>query len=630
MASDINQNEIIGKAASDLIQASFKSVTDSATGRLKSAWLKIFEDFSPFMADCYARNRYVKILCHKDTDIDLYDVYVNTIFSNSEKSLKDEELINDINDRKNVIINGNGGTGKTFFMRHLWLTLLSDSQMTPIFIELRHLNNLSSPDLRAFIRNSISSTGNLPDEVFSYFCNNGRFCFVLDGFDEIIEENQEKIETQIVSMSDSFPECSFVVSSRFDGRFSGWRGFDIFETDPFTIDQVKSLCSKIPFDQKSKTLFLRKLENKTFFIKHESFLSNPLLAMMMMMTFKDNMDIPGKMSIFYEQAFNTLYQWHDSTKLYTRNKTLDINEFQKSFSTFSLLSYYNQDFEFTKSQIIDTILKSNKATGINKDPEKILFDYEKSVNLIKQDGLNYVFVHRSFQEYFASIALTSTLSRKFSDFLPNLIKRPSDNVLSMCYEILPELIIDELINPFYEKFKNSIISNKDELEYPFYYLSELSVEYRIYIDRRENKNGKEIFRVSIGIDVQDEMYREITAIQKIGSSETNNIDFRHSTLLPRSPFPNINPWASKLGKFEKNAVIAITCTHKNLGIKIELSGKDPYDLNPEEEIFFEINKFLRQANQQTKAELSQLGKWCKKIIENRRRQDKSIDEIFDW
>ena len=126
---------------------------------------------------------------------------------------------------------------------------------------------------------------------------------------------------------------------------------------------------------------------------------------MMMMTFRENMNIPKRMSNFYDQAFNTLYQWHDATKAYNRAKFLDIDEFQRSFALFCMISYHQQKYEFTRSEIIDFINKSNKICAISVNAEDALADYEEAVNLIRQDGLVYVFIHRSFQEYFCAIAL---------------------------------------------------------------------------------------------------------------------------------------------------------------------------------------------------------------------------------
>ena len=53
---------------------------------------------------------------------------------------------------------------------------------------------------------------------------------------------------------------------------------------------------------------------KHLYDKHKSFLSNPLLTTMMLLTFDQFAEIPEKMFLFYEQAFDTLFLKHDATK----------------------------------------------------------------------------------------------------------------------------------------------------------------------------------------------------------------------------------------------------------------------------------------------------------------------------
>lgn len=205
-------------------------------------------------------------------------------------------------------------------MRHLWMSMFETSyQYTPIFYELRLVNDITDINLEAILRVLISNKKELSPEVFSHFCENGDFCFILDGFDEINTEIRENLQKQIIEFSNKFPKCRFIVSSRHEGRFAGWQSFQVFNSEPFTYQQVKNLVEKIPFENSSKKAFTKIVDEK-FYNENKTFLSNPLLCVMMLMTFKENMNIPKRMNIFYEHAFNTLYQWHDATKTYTRKK----------------------------------------------------------------------------------------------------------------------------------------------------------------------------------------------------------------------------------------------------------------------------------------------------------------------
>ena len=104
------------------------------------------------------------------------------------------------------------------------------------------------------------------------------------------------------------------------------------------------------------------------------------------MTFKDNLDIPKSMNIFYDQAFNTLFTCHDATKAFTRRKALDIDEFRKSFAVFCLLTYFDERYEFGAAEVTSYIIKSSKVLNLVVDKSDILRDYTEAVNLLQQRG----------------------------------------------------------------------------------------------------------------------------------------------------------------------------------------------------------------------------------------------------
>ena len=104
------------------------------------------------MKDTYRRTRHVRIISQKEKELDIYKLYVESSFSCDNENVKDSELVQRIRDGENVIVNGVGGAGKTFFMRHLWLTLFAEQgQHTPLFVELRRLNDQSTVNLVDFI-----------------------------------------------------------------------------------------------------------------------------------------------------------------------------------------------------------------------------------------------------------------------------------------------------------------------------------------------------------------------------------------------------------------------------------------------------------------------------------------------
>lgn len=625
---EIDPSAVTASVLTELIKSSFFSVGEKASRSARETWAKVFEDFDPFMRDAYRKNMFVRLLSQKEKDVPLEAVYVTTFYKSGGTRLKDDELVNYIESGKNIVINGNGGAGKTFFMRHLWSSLFSkSSEFTPIFIELRKLNDLTTINIRTFIARTISRKKELDSSLFDYFCGQGRFCFILDGFDEVVVSQREALQKEILDFSNDFPSCRFVVSSRYEQRFSGWQNFELFESLPFDLHQVQSLVAKVPFDEKAKKSFQKQL-TPGFYDNNKSFLSNPLLAIMMMMTFRENMDIPRRMNIFYDQAFTTLYQWHDATKAYTRSKSLDIEEFQRSFGVFCLLSYYKEKFEFTKSEVIDLISQSNKVCSLNVNPENILKDYEESVNLLRQEGLRYVFIHRSFQEYFTALAMTRVVPMKFGDLISGVCHRYNDSVLTMCFEMNKSLLLEKYIQPLFERLQNSgkIRKLKDER---FGFMSRFSVVYSIL----KKGNGENIYTISaMFIDADPEVKELFNNVRKLMGKEGNLYDYVDSMLIGRNLFTTFsdalrNTKAELLGM----AMIRVNANDIHVSVdNIELypdQGKS-FVTEFENHISLDYADFDYIESKLSK-EVKEVSNWCVSELRANAKRKKSLDEILE-
>lgn len=627
----LDPNEVAATALSNLISRAFNSVSLKATTAAKNSWSKIFEDFSPFMKDAYQKNAFVRLLSQKDRDVELYSVYVNSSFMCENKSFNDDELIYSIREGRNLVINGNGGAGKTFFMRHLWLSLFKEGEeFTPIFIELRKLNDLTSTDLKSFIRLSISRKKELDDSLFSYFCESGRFCFILDGFDEIVQSQRDFVQRQILQLSSDYRNCRFVVSSRYESRFAGWQNFDLYESQPFTLVKVKKLIELVPFDQSAKRLFQKQLD-KDFYEQNKSFLSNPLLAIMMLMTFKENMDIPRRMNIFYDQAFTTLFQWHDATKAFNREKTLDIDEFQRSFGMFCLLSYHQEKFEFTKSEVIDFITKSNKICGINKDAELVLVDYEQTVNLLRQDGLKYVFIHRSFQEYFCSYAMIRINPSKFAEIFSAIRKRYNDNVLIMCFEMNKSIVIESYVRPLYQQLTDDNIfklSSGDK----FYLLNHMDVKYNLRTSSRLAGSYQSLG--SMGFSINEPVEEFLNNVSRLMGYKNDRLSYSGTVMFHNDIFSLFDEVVKTV---KSNCGFRCVLKFDPDEVLVDVTGaKEDEDDKLDEHAVEESMILALQRKQEDLAiiekrmsdEMEKLRKWCAREIDKNNKREKSLDAIL--
>ena len=119
---------------------------------------------------------------------------------------------------------------------------------------------------------------------------------------------------------------------------------------PMEERQVIELITKVEFDQNIKRQFLKSLRDGLY-ASHKSFLSSPLLCIMMLVTFEQTGHIPTKRHIFYERAFEALFFLHDTAKegVYKRKTyaKLPIDDFRNCLSAFCVVTYAKEIFSFS-------------------------------------------------------------------------------------------------------------------------------------------------------------------------------------------------------------------------------------------------------------------------------------------
>src|SRR6185436_10907197 len=115
--------------------------------------------------------------------------------------------------------------------------------------------------------------------------------------------------------------------------------------------------------------------------------------------------IPNKLSVFYNQAYEALFERHDALKDGYRRvlrSALDIQDFARLFSAFCIQSYDRSQTAFSKQEVLEGIRSSQELVGIDVDRVCYFQDLVEAVCLMVEDGLQVVFPHRSFQEFFAA------------------------------------------------------------------------------------------------------------------------------------------------------------------------------------------------------------------------------------
>lgn len=456
---------------------------------------KVRTDIAPHIEATYQRCSTIKTLLNPHQPADFLSIYATQRFSLGKQRLDQYALVDLIRNSENhVVITGTGGMGKSMFMRYLWLSLFVHADgRVPLFLELRSMNTISQNDLLQYVFHTLSSgQARISQKDFAKRLAGGDFVILLDGFDELASDRRDIVQKAVIDLSHNFPKLKVVVSSRPDeARFSSWSSFKVVSAEPLEKNDLVELVNKAEFDQSSKKNFLRKVKDTEFYQRHQSFLANPLLASMMLLTFSYNFDIPDTTHLFYEQAFDALFQRHDSHKPggYKREfrTTLSEFEFKRLLSYLCLLTYFESKYEFSRDDLLRYVDRAIKFEKFNARAEDFLHDIDKCVCMIIPDGLVYTFPHRSFQEYFAAFCLSYVTQNRFRDIVTTLGRRGSDQAVKMVSDMNPELFRNEFIIPVAEGYSEVLqIGAKTKQVDVFMRDSGLTFTYHIQGDDEDN------------------------------------------------------------------------------------------------------------------------------------------------
>lgn len=418
----------------------FNGLAEAATSQFKKIETKLKKGFSDYISASLRRTNSVKTLIHPDEAVDIGSIYVPLTYRVGKKTKKDGDIIADIFSGRKVLVSGTAGGGKSMLIKYVNTFLLTNyKNKLPIYFELRSLNSLGGQDLidaiHASVRTHIKS---MYKELLIEYIRSGKVAFILDGFDEIDHDMRLKYGEEIQNISSENPKLSILVTSRPEDNLPGLEEFTVYNCQGMSKLQSMTLLSKIEFDDEKKTSFIHQV-NDSLYAKHKEFLSNPLMTTMMLLTYSYHSDIPDKIHIFYQQAFETLFQRHDRSKgVYTRKSytKLPMDEFQRILEHFCASSYISSDFSFDGDKIRKYISNSILYRKSSVNTEEFLSDLRESICLIQTDGVELSFVHRSFQEYFTARFISSLPDDKIGNAIDTVSTRSeTDSVIKMIYSI---------------------------------------------------------------------------------------------------------------------------------------------------------------------------------------------------
>ncbi|MEQ8541958.1 MAG: NACHT domain-containing NTPase [Coleofasciculus sp. D1-CHI-01] len=315
-----------------------------------------------------------------------------------------------------LIVLGKPGAGKTTFLKYLAIQCAKSKVLTdkvPIFITLKQFaETQNQPSLTTYI-NQIFDNCNVTENQVAAFLQQGSGLILLDGLDEVREEDADCVLTQIQAFTEKYDANTFVITCRIAAREYTFEKFTDVEVDDFDDKQIRTFATKW-FQAKQLDLadyFIEQLEDNE---PIKELASNPLLLTLLCIEFEDSGEFPANRAELYSRAIHTLLRKWDAKRRIVREqvyKKLSVQRKEDLLSEVAFATFEQGEYFFKQREIEQYIADYiRNLPDAKTDPEALLLDSEAVLKSIEaQHGLLverargiYSFSHLTFQEYFTA------------------------------------------------------------------------------------------------------------------------------------------------------------------------------------------------------------------------------------
>jgi hypothetical protein len=299
-----------------------------------------------------------------------------------------------------ILIEGVAGQGKSILLRHLCAKSILDDGKIAIFYELRRLDPLKP--LAGVVFDSLIQFG-LPGnaEALRSLSVERDVELYLDGFDELTQKEQVKIDRDLSYFATNFPFVRVFVSARphvglgTNAILTTYRVAALDKRDAYRM--IDKLCREPKLAPELKS----KLDNHKGSVT--DLLETPLLVTLLVAKYSQTHRIPEQLSDFYADIFQTLFEKHDNFKIpFHRTRRLEIStqNYEKAFERFCFVSLFVEVLTAEKAEALAKwALDGRKLPG---QPHDLLCDISDISSLIHDEAGVWSFIHNSVQEFYAA------------------------------------------------------------------------------------------------------------------------------------------------------------------------------------------------------------------------------------
>lgn len=342
-----------------------------------------------------------------------------------------------------LVILGKPGAGKTTLLQYLALQCSQGefkAEQVPVFISLRayalQAKETKDTSLLDYI-GYVWSSQELEQKQVESLLQQGRVLILLDGLDELPQEQSNDIAQEIQQFSELYYQNQIIITCRLAAQQFMFRGFTYIEVADFNPTQIETFAQKWFVATAKNTeegetkaqQFIEQLQRRENLPIRELVIT-PILLSLVCSVFQAKSSFPTKRARLYQEGLEILLVRWDRARGIQRDRiyrNLSLPDKIKLLSQIATITFERGDYFFEKNEILQIIADFLlQLPDSDSEPEVLRLNSETVLKAIEiQHGLLvqrardiYSFSHLTFHEYLAARKIVA--SQDVAELEPSL------------------------------------------------------------------------------------------------------------------------------------------------------------------------------------------------------------------